>query len=243
MVEEANSFILRWKWPEIRDLLVQTNTTTFAIQQCHFGADTPEPSRFLTTLFTDDPRCYFGWSQFSTNAYCGPLPKSCGHVHQQKLIGQQDGKWKTGPTWTLSIYCKCLAASPLVGRGKDDTSTSTAVATPTSTPLVGKNPLCALNGTSRIGNVDGFGLCSPCRWHPWNRGMNRPQSSKQLAIDTCNLLESVVVAELADVRAYVLQIGCWEVRVFALSAALDRTRERLAELVGAPDTALLVDEG
>ena len=43
-----------WQWPEMRDLLVQTNATTFAIQQCHFGADTPKPTRFLTTLSTDD---------------------------------------------------------------------------------------------------------------------------------------------------------------------------------------------
>ncbi len=129
-----------WQWPEIRALLVQTNATTFAIQQCHFGADTPKPTRFLTTLFTDDHRCYFGWPRFSASAYCGPLPKSCGHVHQQKLIGQQDGKWKTGPSaayppglceFTAAL---CLAASPLVGRGKNDTSTASS-----SAPLVGKN--------------------------------------------------------------------------------------------------------
>ena len=226
-----------WQWPEMRDLLVQTNATTFAIQQCHFGADTPKPTRFLTTLFTDDSRCHFGWPQFSSNAYCGPLPRSCGHVHQQKLIGQQDGKWRTGPSAAYPpglcefIAKLCLAASPLVGRGKDDTSTSTSTAstevTPASTPLVGKNhtsspslvvgqkldthAVLAATGSSKstpsgpstvqdgfdmaaCGNwehpmwvewdfkdrefVDGFGLCSPCRWHPWNRGMNRPDSSK-----------------------------------------------------------------
>ena len=110
-----------WQW--------QTNANTFAIQQCHFGADTPKPTRFLTTLLTDDDRCHFGWPQPSGNSYCGPLPKSRGHVHQQ-LIGQQDGKWKTGPNAAyppigfanLSHSCVSLPASPLVGRGKDDTS-------------------------------------------------------------------------------------------------------------------------
>ena len=265
-----------WQWPEIRDLLVQTNATTFAIQQCHFGADTPKPTRFLTTLFTDDPRCHFGWPQFSSNAYSGPLPRSCGHVHQQKLIGQQDGKWRTGPSAAYPpglcefIAKLCLAASPLVGRGKDDTSASTTSTEVTlaSTPLVGLEVGQKLDthtvqdgfDMAACGNwehpmwvewdfkdrefVDGFGLCSPCRWHPWNRGMNRPDSSKQLAIDTYNLLESVVVAELGDVRAmsFKLATGKLEASPFSVTA-LDGARKRLAELVGAPESALLVDNG
>ena len=301
-----------WRWAEIRDMLVQTNAKTFAIQQCHFGADTPKPTRFLSTMFTDDPRCHFGWPQFSSNVYCGPLPRSCGHVHQQKLIGRQDGKWKTGPSAAYPAgLCEfiaklCLAASPLVGGGKDDTpsgkddtpspSTSTGVA-PASTPLVGKSHTSspslevgqkldthailgstgpsmsssksAPSGSSSVqdgfdmascGNwehpmwvewdfkdrefVDGFGLCSPCRWHPWNRGMNRPDSSKQLAIDAYNLLESVVVAELGDVRtmSFKLATGKLEASPFS-KTALDGARKRLAKLVGAPESALLVDDG
>ena len=196
---------------------------------------------------------------------CGPLPRSCGHVHQQKLIGQQDGKWRTGaayPPGLCEFIAKlCLAASPLVGRGKDDASTSTAstMVTLAATPWVGKNHTsspslvvgqkldthsvpasigCSSKSTpsgsssvqdgfdmAACGNwehpmwvewdfkdrefVDGFGLCSPCRWHPWNRGMNRPDSSKQLAIDTYNLLESVVVAaELEDGTA--MSFGNWK---------------------------------
>ena len=92
--------------------------------------------------------------------------------------------------------------------------------------------------------IDGFGLCSPCRWHPWNRGMNRPDSSKQLAIDTYNLLESVVVAELGDVRAMSFKLATGKLEASPFSpAALDRARKRLAELVGAPEAALLVDKG
>lgn len=74
--------------------------------------------------------------------------------------------------------------------------------------------------------------------------MNRPESSRQLARDTYNLLESVVVAELGDVRAmsFKLVTGKLESSPFP-AAALDRARKRLAELVGAPDAALLVDEG
>ncbi len=86
-----------WQWPEMRDLLVQTNATTFAIQQCHFGADTPKPTRFLTTLSTDDSRCHFGWPQFSSNAYCGPLPKSCGT--------STETHWATG--WEMENWSKC----------------------------------------------------------------------------------------------------------------------------------------
>ena len=89
--------------------------------------------------------------------------------------------------------------------------------------------------------IDGFGLCSPCRWHPWNRGVNRPESSKQLAINTYNFLESVVVAELGDVRAMAFKLVTGKLDSSPFPAvALDRARKRLAELVGA---ALAVDEG
>ncbi len=71
------------QWPSIRDLAVLTAASTFAMQQCHFGAETPKPTRFLSTIKTDDKRCWFKWPSFSDDhKYLGPLPKECGHVHQ-----------------------------------------------------------------------------------------------------------------------------------------------------------------
>lgn len=103
---------------------MQTNATTFAIQQCLFGADTPKPTRFLTTLLVNDSRCHFGWPQFRDNSYVGPLPKSCGHMRERKFIGHTDGKWNTGPTAAyLAGLCQFIAdASQSIGRGQDDTS-------------------------------------------------------------------------------------------------------------------------
>ena len=78
-----------WQWPTIRDLAVLTAACTFAIQQCHFGAETPKPTRFLSTIKPDDKRCWFQWPIFSVDhKYLSPLPKECGHIHQKKLIGK-----------------------------------------------------------------------------------------------------------------------------------------------------------
>ena len=58
----------------------------------------------------------------------GPLPKSCGHMHERKFIGHTDGKWNTGPTAAYPAgLCQfiadlCLAASQSIGRRQDDTS-------------------------------------------------------------------------------------------------------------------------
>ena len=120
----------RWKYlgGTTSSYLKPRTQTTFAIQQCLFGADTPKPARFLTTLLVNDSRCHFGWPQFRDNSYVGPLPKSCGHMHERKFIGHTDGKWNTGPTAAYPAgLCQfiadlCLAASQSIGRRQDDTS-------------------------------------------------------------------------------------------------------------------------
>ena len=281
-----------WQWSEVRDLLVRTNAATFAIPQCLFGASTPKPTRFLTTLPVSDSRCHFGWPQFSGNSYVGPLPKSCGHIHDRKLIGQTDGKWNTGPSAAYPAgLCQfiadvCLVASRSFGRGKDDNNslvTKNAVPKPVSsdgdvggaTHDATPDPGSCLDGApgstphssdehgfdlGACGNgdhpirvewdgkerdfVDGFGLCSPTRWHPWNRGSNRPGHSLSLAVKTFNILEKAVVDSLKDPRAMAFKLVTGKLTESPFApAVLEHCRGSLAHLLKASDHCLVADKG
>ena len=48
--------------------------------------------------------------------------------------------------------------------------------------------------------VDGFGLCSPTRWPPASRGLNRADDMKRLTEATYNILLDTVVSSIKDVR-------------------------------------------
>lgn len=39
-----------WQFPEQRQLLKETQASTWAVYQCHFGADSPKPTRFMSNL-------------------------------------------------------------------------------------------------------------------------------------------------------------------------------------------------
>ena len=53
----------------------------------------------MTNFVLNDLRCHPGFPQFDSSfRYLGPLPKSCGHVHESKLVGKQRNQWKTGPS-------------------------------------------------------------------------------------------------------------------------------------------------
>ena len=72
-----------WQWDEVLDLLSFRNVRTVALHQCQFGADTPKPTRLMTSLPILDSRCYFALPQIDASGnYQGPLPRDCGHVHQ-----------------------------------------------------------------------------------------------------------------------------------------------------------------
>ena len=114
-----------WQWPEILDLIPSCNANSFAIQQCHFGALTPKPTRFLSTFEFQDDRCHFGLPRLDKlGAYKGPLPKSCGHHHKHKLLGKTANKWNTSPSASYPPgLCRFLAdlvlnATASYGRGK-----------------------------------------------------------------------------------------------------------------------------
>ena len=122
-----------WQWPEIRELIASTTAQCFAIHQCHFGADTPKPTRFLTTMHTQDPRCLQTLPRFDKlGFYKGPLPRDCGHVHARKLIGKSKGTWNTGPSASYPpLLCEFLAGLVLSAHAASGGGTKSRPATTT----------------------------------------------------------------------------------------------------------------
>ena len=90
--------------------------------------------------------------------------------------------------------------------------------------------------------VDGFGLCSHMRWHPWNRGSKRPGHSVSLAVKTFNILEKAVLGALKDPRgtAFKLVTGKLTSSPFS-SSVLEGCRENLVNLLHAPECCLAAD--
>jgi hypothetical protein len=325
-----------WQWAEILDLIPSCGAVTFAIQQCHFGAPTPKPTRFLGTLTTDDKRCHAGLPRFDkVGAYKGPLPKSCGHSHKHKLLGKTANKWNTSPSASYPPgLCEFLAALVLnavhsFGRGNKNQqgmvktfsavnttgeakfttpggSSSTGDAEVTagggsSSKETGKNITCAkasagggssstdtpfllaeksgtadnssvvdltLNETEEPDGfdmekccnygspikvewdgkvhdfIDGFGLCSPTRWHPRARGHKRSSEMKQLASQTFQCLRDGVSEALQDVRreAFKLVTGKLQSSPFS-EDLLMKVRKRIAALLRDPGDAMVRDTG
>ena len=326
-----------WQWTEILDLIPTCGAITFAIQQCHFGALTPKPTRFLGTLATDDKRCHAGLPRFDKiGAYRGPLPKSCGHVHKHKLLGKTANKWNTSPSASYPPgLCEFLAglvlnAAHSFGRGSknqqdkgqtfsaDNTTSDTAeFTTPggsssrggakasvgggsssvggSSSLVTAKDPTCGGSSSTttpgltaeksstaddavvvdltvneneeadefdmeRCCNygspikvewdgkvhdfIDGFGLCSPTRWHPRARGHKRCLKMKQLASQTFQCLQDGVSEALQDVRldAFKLVTGKLQSSPFT-EELLMKVRTRIAALLRDPEDAMTKDTG
>ena len=91
-----------WQLPEAVALFKHENVMTFAIYQCQYGASTPKPTRFLSSIAFD-----------SSDKYLGPLPKYCGHYHKQRLLGSVNTSTsaaypadlcKAIATWTFSVF-------------------------------------------------------------------------------------------------------------------------------------------
>ena len=296
-----------WQWEEILDLIPSCGATTFAIQQCKFGAITPKPTRFLGTFHIDDGRCFLGLPKFdSLGAYKGPLPKSCGHKHQHKLLGKTQNKWNTsGSAAYPPGLCEFLAglvlhAAASSGRGKknngnglqssaqdaplakgvktvenidifkpqckvvdltvDDTTTEQPQPPSGVSGQSGGEQASEVFNLGRCCNfgrpisvewdgrthefIDGFGLCSPARWHPADRGRYRSDRMKQLAQATFEFLRQGVMESISDVRreAFKLVTGKLQVSPFSESC-LRKVRERVAGLLPDCKGALVRDLG
>ena len=100
-----------WQWPELLELIPKLGAISFAVHQCQFGASTPKPTRFLTNMEVDDPRCYCALPKFDKfGFYKGPLPKHCGHEHTAKLIGKTGATWNTAPSASYPpLLCQFLS--------------------------------------------------------------------------------------------------------------------------------------
>ena len=94
------------------------------------------------------------------------------------------------------------------------------------------------------GFVDGFGLCSPSRWRPSQRGERRTPDMLKLANKTFDLLASCVDSCIPDVRkeAFRLVTGKIQQSPFG-EPALQELRTKWAALLPDPVDALKVDEG
>jgi len=86
-----------WQLEQMWKLVDIHQATTFAIYQCHFGAQSPKPTRFVTSIQLAKSFPCQGWPQFDElRNYLGQLPQSCSHKFlTRKLIGKEKGKWKT----------------------------------------------------------------------------------------------------------------------------------------------------
>ena len=59
--------------------------------------DRAKPARILTDILSLKVFGFCGWSTFTRDSkYLGPLPQSCGHRHEEQMIGElPDGGWAT----------------------------------------------------------------------------------------------------------------------------------------------------
>ena len=288
-----------WQWPEVHDLISHCNATCFAIQQCQFGASTPKPTRFLTTLHVTDSRCHVALPQFDCNGlYKGPLPRRCGHFHPLKLIGKLGGQWRTGPSASYPPQlCSFLAglilhACASSGGGKrikqNGPPPGSAKKLCSSSPPEQAKKLCSssppeqaeqpasgagdhgkkvdhqqqagecdfdhslcFNGGKPIqvewdGKthefVDGFGLCSPTRWRPAQRGERRAENMRLLAESTFALLRKAVQTHISDVRKAAFKLVTGKLKQSPFSAeVIHALREEWAQLLPDPKDAMVVD--
>ena len=109
-----------WQLDEMRQMVIDTKATTWAVFQCQYGGLTPKPTRFVSDIDDAKKVKFNKWPSFSRDGqYLGPLPYSCGHRwHVKKLIGKsRDGRFNTGPSAAypagLCMFLAQLMASVL----------------------------------------------------------------------------------------------------------------------------------
>ena len=92
--------------------------------------------------------------------------------------------------------------------------------------------------------VDGFGLCSANRWRPEDRGAYLSMEAQQMGRKLKELLQEFVVSQIGDLRkeAFHLALGRLQGSPFS-ERALQQLRERWAQLLLSPASALELTEG
>eukprot|EP00435_Cladocopium_sp_Y103_P018494 s3398_g4.t1 len=92
--------------------------------------------------------------------------------------------------------------------------------------------------------VDGFGLCSPTRWRPQQRGERRTPEMLKLAGGTFEILSRAVSKHVVDVRQEAFKLVTGKIESSPFSAeVLNELRDEWTALLPDPADARVVDEG
>jgi hypothetical protein len=66
---------------------------TFAFFQCQLGANSSKPTRLITSVRSLAKQGFIGMPELDRyRVYKGPLPKTCGHSHEQNATGTEEAK-------------------------------------------------------------------------------------------------------------------------------------------------------
>ncbi len=88
-----------WQLSDIRKIADHKAVFTRVFHQCLFGADSPKPTRILTSLSYLESLGWPGWPQLHSDSgsYLGPLPRqcSCPSPHRQLISRSSDGAFLT----------------------------------------------------------------------------------------------------------------------------------------------------
>ena len=98
-----------WQLREMQQAIQEAGGVTWALHQCHYGANTPKPTRLATNL--PGPLAEASeWPDFDDEGwYVGPLG-NCGHNHDHQLQGLDGDQWRTSPSAAYpSAFCFYLA--------------------------------------------------------------------------------------------------------------------------------------
>ena len=91
--------------------------------------------------------------------------------------------------------------------------------------------------------VDGFGLCSPGRWRPEQRGMLSSREEWQHAERVQRAIRNFVLEEVGDLRKAALQLAVGRMKSSPFSEqGVQRLRQQVASMLPDPDLALQVPE-
>ena len=87
-----------WQLKIVRTAYKESVYLTCAGYQCQFPeVDRAKPTRIYTDILSLKVFGYRGWPSFTRDfRYLGPLPRSCGHHHEEQMIGElPGGGWAT----------------------------------------------------------------------------------------------------------------------------------------------------
>eukprot|EP00438_Fugacium_kawagutii_P030206 Skav207292 [mRNA] locus=scaffold434:298126:309294:- [translate_table: standard] len=176
-----------WQMQQFQNVLAMVGVHTFAIFQCEYGAATPKPTRFVSSLRHFQGPVHSGVPRFDALwRYQGPLPPACPHPGQHdSLIGTDaDGGWKTAPAAHYpGPLCKFLAdaightwlesfasgGDDSKGRNEEEVGeVNCSQVSPQPPPVIDSGcrgpPLKASHAGRCEDFCDGLGLCSPGRY-------------------------------------------------------------------------------